>query len=551
MIPVTQGLLYLPVLCVGLLVARATRRWIKQTPLHKIPGPPSASFINGNLKELLDVNHGWSFHSSIIQTYGRIIRIWGYLGDTQLYISDPKALYNILIKDQYIFEETAFFLKSNQLFFGPSLTATMGDHHRRQRKLLNPVFSVNHMRYMTPIFYRVTHQLSDIVKTKISGGSQELDMMEWMSRLALELVGQGGLGYSFNALDENVRNEYAEAVREFSPTLAKLQPYGQFLPWAARVGPSWLRRWLAKTVPWEDLNRMVNIIDVMEKTSTNILDAKKRAFEKGDEAVLHQVAEGKDIMSVLLQANMSASEDTRLPDSEILAQMSLLIFAGMDTTSSALARLLHLLSEHQNVQDRLREEVMNAYKSSESGDLDYDTLHELPYLEAVCRETLRLHSPVATMTRTARKDIMVPLDVPTTVGNSPVSEIFIPEDTTVFIGMRAINTDPLIWGPDANEWKPERFLNPLPESVTDARVPGVYANLLTFLGGGRACIGFKFSQMEMKIVLSLLISTFKFTPSKTRPISWKLHGVSMPMQDGIPTPSLPLVVSLVEDDGRI
>lgn len=41
-------------------------------------------------------------------------------------------------------------------------------------------------------------------------------MMEWMSRLALELVGQGGLGYSFNALDENVRNEYAEAVREFS-----------------------------------------------------------------------------------------------------------------------------------------------------------------------------------------------------------------------------------------------------------------------------------------------------------------------------------------------
>lgn len=68
----------------------------------------------------------------------------------------------------------------------------------------------------------------------------------------------------------------------------------------------------------------------------------------------------------------------------------LLIFAAMDTTSSALARTLHLLSEHQDAQDRLREEVLNAYKSSESGDLDYDTLHELPYLEAVCRETLRL-----------------------------------------------------------------------------------------------------------------------------------------------------------------
>lgn len=72
---------------------------------------------------------------------------------------------------------------------------------------------------------------------------------------------------------------------------------------------------------------------------------------------------------------------------------------------------------------------------------------------------------------------MVPLDVPTTIGNSEVSEIFIPEDTTIYIGIRAINTDPLIWGPDAKEWKPERFLNPLPESVTDAKVPGVYANL--------------------------------------------------------------------------
>lgn len=68
----------------------------------------------------------------------------------------------------------------------------------------------------------------------------------------------------------------------------------------------------------------------------------------------------------------------------------LLVFAAMDTTSSALARTLHLLSEHQDVQNKLREEVSNGYKSSESGTLDYDALHELPYLEAVCRETLRM-----------------------------------------------------------------------------------------------------------------------------------------------------------------
>ncbi|EIM80362.1 cytochrome P450 [Stereum hirsutum FP-91666 SS1] len=549
MISATQVLLYLPVFCVCWLAVSVTRRWIRQAPLHKIPGPPRLSLINGNLKQIFDINRGMSFHTNIIQTYGRIIRIWGLLGDTQLYISDPKALHNILIKDQYVFEETSGFIVSNRIFFGMNLTGTLGEHHRRQRKLLNPVFSAAHMRYMIPVFYKITHQLCDIIKAKTSDGPRELDIMEWMGRVALELVGQGGLGYSFNALDENVKNAYAEAARGFTPALAKVEFYRPFLPLVVPIVPAWVRRWLAKNLPWKDLNNVTEIVDIMNETSIKILEEKKKALQKGDDAVVHQVAEGRDIMSILLQANISASEDMKLPESEILAQMSLLIFAAMDTTSSALTRILHVLSENQDVQDKLREEVLNAYKSSESGDLDYDTLHELPYLEAVCRETLRLYSPVLIMSRTARKDIMVPLDVPTTIGNSEVSEMFIPEDTTIYIGIRAINTDPLIWGPDANEWKPERFLNPLPESVTDAKVPGVYANLLTFLGGGRACIGFKFSQMEMKIVLSLLISTFKFTPSK-KSVSWKLGGVLLPMEEGSLTPSLPLVVSLVKETGK-
>lgn len=61
---------------------------------------------------------------------------------------------------------------------------------------------------------------------------------------------------------------------------------------------------------------------------------------------------------------------------------STLIFAAMDTTSNAMSRIIHVLAENQDAQDRLREELVNARKKdSEDGDLDYD---------AVCRETLRL-----------------------------------------------------------------------------------------------------------------------------------------------------------------
>ena len=65
-----------------------------------------------------------------------------------------------------------------------------------------------------------------------------------------------------------------------------------------------------------------------------------------------------------------------------------LVFAATDTTSSALSRILHLLAEHPDVPEKLRAEIVEARR--ERGDLDFDDLFQLPYLEAVCRETLRL-----------------------------------------------------------------------------------------------------------------------------------------------------------------
>ena len=68
-----------------------------------------------------------------------------------------------------------------------------------------------------------------------------------------------------------------------------------------------------------------------------------------------------------------------------------MILAGMDTTANSLARVLQLLAENQDVQDRLRAEITQAVEADGDGDmLDFDKLMELPYLEAVCRETLRV-----------------------------------------------------------------------------------------------------------------------------------------------------------------
>ena len=73
---------------------------------------------------------------------------------------------------------------------------------------------------------------------------------------------------------------------------------------------------------------------------------------------------------------------------------------------------------------------------------------------------------------------MLPLSEPIRgLDGKMMHEIPIPKDTTVMVGLLASNQNKRLWGEDAQEWKPERWLSPLPENLTEAKIPGVYSNL--------------------------------------------------------------------------
>lgn len=211
-----------------------------------------------------------------------------------------------------------------------------------------------------------------------------------------------------------------------------------------------------------------------------------------------------------------------------------------------LSRILYLLATHQDVQDRLRKEIQEAQKY---GELTYDQLVFLPYLDAVCRETLRVYPPInlAPM-RTAQKDMVLPLSKPIQdSAGKEVTEILVQKGTNIVISVLGANCNPDLWGADSYEWKPERWLSPLPKAVEEAHMPGIYSHLMTFLGGGRACIGFKFSQLEMKVVLSVLLTSFRFSLSKTE-ITWQMTGIAGPVVEGPDgaRQQLPLLMSRID-----
>jgi cytochrome P450 len=91
-----------------------------------------------------------------------------------------------------------------------------GDRHKKQRKLLNPVFSTKHMKFMIPLFYDVAYKVRDVISEQLADGPQEMDMLLWVSRTALELVGVAGLGYSFESFDGHAPpSTYTKAVKGF------------------------------------------------------------------------------------------------------------------------------------------------------------------------------------------------------------------------------------------------------------------------------------------------------------------------------------------------
>ncbi|KAI9057203.1 cytochrome P450 [Trametes sanguinea] len=522
------------------------RSWVVKSTLDNIPGPAPKSLIYGNLPQMITLNSG-PFHDHLVENYPGIARLRGFFGAKILYVCDPNALHQIFIKDQHIYEEGRFFIKSNDLVVGKGLFSTLGEHHRKQRKMLNPVFSPKHMRNMMPIFYDVANLLVQAIETRVRDGPQEVDIISWMSRASLELVGRAGLGYSFDPLVRDEPDEYASALKMWSNAMGRTTLPRRLLPYLPRLRFAGIGHAILKHFPHKGVRDLVKVSDTLWERSVDIYHEKKRALEAGDAATSQQVGEGKDIMSILLKANMEASGNDKLDEEELIGQMSTMILAAMDTTSNALGIILDCLASHTDVQQRVREEILKAGADKE---LDFDTLMGLPLLEAVCRETLRVYSPVTQVFRETRQDAVLPLAKPIRgLDGTLINEVFLPKGTTVCAGLLNCNRNKALWGEDAYEWKPERWLSPLPSAVTEAKIPGVYSNLMTFLGGGRACIGFKFSQLEMKVILAVLLARFTFEKSD-KPIFWNTGAVRYPSagKHGGAS-SLPMKVGLYESGG--
>uniref|UniRef100_A0A8C7C129 Cytochrome P450 3A n=1 Tax=Neovison vison TaxID=452646 RepID=A0A8C7C129_NEOVI len=433
-----------------------------------IPGPKPLPFV-GNI---LDYREGfWNVDKKCYNKYGRF---WGFYDGRQpvLAIMDLDMIKTILVKECY----SVF---TNRRFLGPvgfmknSVSMSDDEEWKRIRTLLSPTFTSGKIKEMFPIIGQYGDMLVRNVRKEAEKG-KPINLKDIFGAYSMDVITSTSFGVNIDSLN-NPQDPFVENAKKlfrfefFDPLLFLIL----FFPFLTPV--------------FEIFN-----ISVFPKSVTNFFtkSVKKIKESRVKDEQKHRV----DFLQLMIDSQNSKETDTHkaLSDLELVAQSMTFLFAGYETTSTALSFLAYELATHPDVQQKLQEEIDSTFPKK--APPTYDGLVQMEYLDMVLNETLRLHPIGGRLERVCKKDV-------------EISGVFIPKGTVVMVPVFTLHRDQDLW-PVPKEFRPEsRFSKKNKDSIN----PYTY---LPFGTGPRNCIGMRFATTSMKLALVKVLQNFSFKPCK-------------------------------------
>ncbi|KAM0260482.1 hypothetical protein ACHAQJ_002714 [Trichoderma viride] len=454
------------------------------SPLRHLPTAPGAHWLLGHGKQVLAAKPGAPMREWALSVPNEgIIRYYWFFNRERLMITSPKALSEVLVTNNYAFRKPENVRSLLGRLLGYGLLLAEGDEHRHQRRNLMPAFAFRHIKELYPLFWdKARESIQAMMKECGQENQTDMEISEWASRVTLDIIGIAGLGKDFNA----IQDENSDLVQTYQFLFAPRSP-SKFLVLLATLVPTWL----LYRLPLKR-NRLVN------EAASKIKNACRDIIrEKKDKMMASKERTDVDILSV-------AIESGQFTDENLVDQLMTFLAAGHETTSTALTWAIYFLSCFPEMQTRLRSEIRERLPSTDKADgkltsLDID---RMPYLNAVCNEVLRYWSPV-------------PLTVREASYNTTIQGVPVREGIRIVLVPFAVNVDPKLWGPDAGEFNPERWISKdehSEESNKRAKSGGADSNysFMTFLHGPRSCIGLSFATGEFACLLAAWIGRFEF-----------------------------------------
>ncbi|PBK92235.1 PAH-inducible cytochrome P450 monooxygenase PC-PAH 4 [Armillaria gallica] len=436
------------------------------------------------------------------QQYGGAYRVGGCFGQDVLVISDPKAL-------QYIFHTSGYrYPKSPEedhftgIMLGPGLGTVAGEIHQRQRKILGPAFSTSQLRQFLVVFQSAASKLVEKMKDSTQTG-KVLDIYEWTTKTSLDVIGKTSFRYEFNAMDamDGQQTELESALHNMLGE-SQMWPSSAELLYLSlwRLLPDWSLS-LLQRVSTRGTRRLVHFRATAGKAAREVFQKQVSVLANGDRP------SGKNIIDVLALSHLTEDSKRKMTEEEIYAQFATFIMAGHDTTAVTAAWVLYELARNPSDQAKIREEILQV-KANNDRTLSSNDYDSMPTLNAAIKETLRLHPLNHVLHRIAAKDDIIPLGEPIATTEDTIAyEVPVSKGQIVTASVYTYNRLPSVWGDDAEQWNPQRFLRPREREQVSL---GVFSNLMSFSGGVHSCIGWRFAVMEIQALVTELLGTFEF-----------------------------------------
>ncbi|KAG5800592.1 hypothetical protein H9Q69_000479 [Fusarium xylarioides] len=464
--------------------------------LRHLPGPKNHQFLVGHALRIL---RGAGPNELYLQWTRRwpnapFIRSLSWLNSEVLLVNNIEACREVLQTNAYRFAKPAFFHTLVGEFLGVGLLFSVGDQHKRLRRITAGPLSRPSIRKLLPTFLTYSHKLnSDIDAAIQQSSSGVLELEDLFTRVTLDIIGVSLVGKELR--DFRSKTSPLSFEQCYNGILA--QPLaGQIISF---INPFIPLRWLPVSANLNFIKAKSALKGMMTELIEQRTSEVAKAKELGTDSGLSD-----DLLTRMIEA--SSVENQRLSRDELIdiaPQTMQVIAAGHETTASALLWTTYALSRDQKSQDQLRAEILGMNDSNKTAK----AIDELPYLDNVVREALRVYSPTLIIPWEALEDI-------------DIAGVKIPKGTTVQLVPAMAQLNPEIWGPDVETFNPDRW----DRLSGDALSP--YA-METFSNGPRMCPGKALALLNMKVLLVGLIRDFRIESVGDEEVEFKNPSLTL------------------------